>query len=41
MSTAVTLSGGNQLHVLEGGHSHYNWGFSELGTYDVVFEVSA
>lgn len=24
-----------------GGHEHYNWGFSRLGTYDLYFEVEA
>jgi len=39
ISTAETLTGGNRLFVQEGGHSHYNWGFTSLGTYDVTFQV--
>ncbi|MDK3159440.1 choice-of-anchor M domain-containing protein [Kamptonema cortianum] len=37
MSTASALVGGNRLFVQEVSHSHYNWGFSELGVYEIGF----
>jgi surface-anchored protein len=42
---ASTVDGGRQfdpaVYVESGGHTHYNWGFSAAGIYDVTFDVSA
>jgi surface-anchored protein len=42
---ASTVDGGRQfdpaLYVESGDHTHYNWGFSAAGIYDVTFDVSA
>jgi surface-anchored protein len=35
-----TGTDGDVLYVTYGGHSHFNWGFTELGTYDVELSVS-
>jgi len=39
MSTFSTPGEGNRLFVQEGGHAHYNWGFTAEGTYDITFQV--
>lgn len=31
---------GDALTSLAGSHVHYNWGFSDIGTYEITFEVS-
>lgn len=40
-----TFEGGvgsaDKLFIGEGGHAHYNWGFTELGAYEVVFQARA
>jgi surface-anchored protein len=42
---ASTVDGGRQfdpaVYVESGGHTHYNWGFSAAGIYDVTFDVTA
>jgi surface-anchored protein len=42
---ASTVDGGRTfdpaVYVESGGHTHYNWGFSAAGTYDVTFDVTA
>jgi surface-anchored protein len=42
---ASTVDGGRTfdpaVYVESGGHTHYNWGFSAAGTYDVTFDASA
>lgn len=35
-----TGADGDVLYVTYGGHNHYNFGFSELGTYDIEFSVT-
>jgi surface-anchored protein len=42
MSTAdggVTAT--DAAYTIEGGHSHYNWGFTRAGLYEVDFEITA
>jgi surface-anchored protein len=42
---ASTVDGGRRfdpaLYIESGNHTHYNWGFSAAGIYDVTFDVSA
>jgi len=39
MSTLAAPAAGNYFYVVEGGHDHVNWAFSELGVYELTFEV--
>jgi len=39
-STAMEPLGGNQYWMLEGSHSHLNWGFTEKGFYEIDFRAS-
>lgn len=39
MSTFSAPAEGNYFYVVEGGHDHVNWAFSELGVYELTFEV--
>lgn len=32
--------GGDNLNSLAGSHVHYNWGFTDIGTYEITFGVS-
>jgi len=41
MASFGGISAADSIVVAAGGHSHYNYGFSQLGIYDVTFEVSA
>lgn len=40
MSTADGISESDAFNLLEGGHSHTNWGFTQPGYYQVDFRVS-
>ncbi len=40
MATSDGITGDDSLNVLEGGHAHYNWGFTALGAYEVTFEAT-
>jgi surface-anchored protein len=41
VTTKDGLGASDTLWSLEGGHVHYNWGFTAKGKYAVVFQVSA
>jgi surface-anchored protein len=41
MTSFDGISAADVIVVETGGHSHYNFGFSQLGSYDVTFAVSA
>jgi surface-anchored protein len=40
MNSADGITGADNVSVIPGSHGHYNWGFSELGTYSVSFEAT-
>ena len=40
MTTADGISSADSITVAVGSHAHYNWGFSEAGTYELEFTVS-
>jgi surface-anchored protein len=39
MATSDGITAADLLTVLEGGHEHYNWGFSARGRYEVTFQA--
>jgi surface-anchored protein len=41
MATSNGVTSEDNLSILEGGHSHYNYGFSKKGNYEVTFLASA
>lgn len=41
MTTKDGIGASDCLFNLEGGHTHFNWGFSDAGVYKIGFQVSA
>jgi surface-anchored protein len=41
MATSDGISGTDSAYIIAGGHIHYNFGFTEPGTYELNFEASA
>ncbi len=40
ISTLGGISAADAISVPAGDHAHFNWGFTEEGTYDLTFEIS-
>lgn len=40
MSTDDGVSGTDLVSLAAGGHQHYNWAFTEQGSYDLTFEIA-
>ncbi len=40
MSTADGLSAADAVSLAAGSHTHYNWGFTKEGTYDLTFAIA-
>ncbi len=41
MATADGITAADFITILEGGHGHFNFGFTEMGLYEVTFEAVA
>lgn len=41
MASSDGITDFDSLWINEGGHAHYNWGFSQPGRYNVTFQASA
>ncbi len=40
MSTFGGISGADSVSLVPGTHTHFNWAFTETGTYNLTFEIS-